>query len=276
MTLKNLPMKKKSHLTAKTANKYDLYEESVQNVDFEVEFISKIYKRKNKIKCKSIREDFCASAKISSAWVKDNKNNIAYAVDFDQKILDFAKTSFSKNMSRDELDRLKLIKGNSLTKQTAKVDCVSAFNFSYWVFKERSELIKYFKNAYKNLNKKGLLMLDAFGGYEAHQELEEKTQYKNFTYCWDQSCFNPITNELTCYIHFEFKDGSSIKKAFEYNWRLWSLPEIRECLLEAGFKSTDIYMQGWDDEKEEETEEFTKMTSCDADPGWIAYIIASK
>jgi hypothetical protein len=35
-------------------------------------------------------------------------------------------------------------------------------------------------------------------------------------------------------------------------------------------------MQGWDDEKEEETEEFTKMTSCDADPGWIAYIIASK
>jgi hypothetical protein len=35
-------------------------------------------------------------------------------------------------------------------------------------------------------------------------------------------------------------------------------------------------MQGWDDEKEEETEEFSKMTSCDADPGWIAYIIASK
>ena len=179
-------------------------------------------------------------------------------------------------MSKDELSRLKLIKGDSLTKQTAKVDCVSAFNFSYWVFKKRSELVKYFKNAYKNLNKNGLLMLDAFGGYEAHQELEEKTQYKNFTYCWDQSRFNPITNELTCYIHFEFKDGSSIKKAFEYNWRLWSLPEIKECLLEAGFKSSEIYMQGWDDEKEEETEEFSKMTSCDADPGWIAYIIASK
>ncbi len=40
--------KKKYHLTAKTANKYDLYEESVQNVDFEVEFISKIFKKKNK------------------------------------------------------------------------------------------------------------------------------------------------------------------------------------------------------------------------------------
>ena len=269
-------MKKKSHLTAKTANKYDLYEESVQNVDFEVEFISKIYKKKNKALCSSIREDFCASAKISSAWVQNKKDNVAYAIDLDQKILDFAKKSFKKDLSEDQLNRIKLLKGNSLSKQTPKVDCISAFNFSYWVFKERSQLIKYFKNTHRNLKRNGLLMLDAFGGYEAHQELEEKTEYKTFTYCWDQSKFDPITNHLTCYIHFEFKDGSSINKAFEYKWRLWSLPEIKECLLEAGFKSIDIYMQGWDDEKDEETEEFYKMTSCDADPGWIAYIIASK
>ena len=179
-------------------------------------------------------------------------------------------------MSKNEFDRIKLLKGDSKTKQTPKVDCVSAFNFSYWVFKERKELIKYFKNSYKNLKDNGILMLDAFGGYEAHQELEERTDHNKFTYCWDQSKFNPITNELTCYIHFEFKDGSSIQKAFEYNWRLWSLPEIKECLIEAGFKAIDFYMQGWDDEKDEETEEFFKMTSCDADPGWIAYIIASK
>ena len=31
-----------------------------------------------------------------------------------------------------------------------------------------------------------------------------------------------------------------------------------------------------DPQIDEETEEFFKMTSCDADPGWIAYIIASK
>ena len=268
--------KKKYHLTAKTANKYDLYEESVQNVDFEVEFISKIFKKKNKTACKTIREDFCASAKISSAWVQNNKDNIAYAVDLDQDILDFAKETFANTMSKNEFDRIKLLKGDSKTKQTPKVDCVSAFNFSYWVFKERKELIEYFKNSYKNLKDNGILMLDAFGGYEAHQELEERTDHKKFTYCWDQSKFNPITNELTCYIHFEFKDGSSIQKAFEYNWRLWSLPEIKECLSEAGFRTIDFYMQGWDDEKDEETEEFFKMTSCDADPGWIAYIIASK
>ena len=269
-------MTKKLKLTAKTANKYDLYEQSVQNVDFEVEFISKTFKKYNKSECTTLREDFCASAKISSAWVKSNPKTISYAIDLDDDILRFAKKEFAGSLEKHQLSRVKLIKGNSLTKKTPKVDCVSAFNFSYWVFQDRKDLVKYFKNAYTNLNSKGLLMLDAFGGYEAHQELEEKTKYKDFTYCWDQYSFNPITNSITCYIHFEFNDGSIMKKAFEYNWRLWSLPEIRECLVEAGFKSIDVYMQGWDDKKNEETEKFYKMTKCDADPGWVAYIVASK
>jgi len=269
-------MKKKSQLTAKNANRYDLYEESVQNVEFEVEFISDTYKKYNKSKCKTIREDFCASAKISSAWVQDTDTNIAYAIDLDAKILKYAKNTFEKNLTVDQLNRVKLIKGDSLSYKTPKVDSVVAFNFSYWVFKNRKDLISYFKNAYRSLNNNGLLMLDSFGGYEAHQELEERTNHNGFTYCWDQHSFNPITNDLTCYIHFEFKDGSSIKKAFEYRWRLWSLPEIKECLIEAGFKNIDIYMQDWDDEKDEETEEFYKMTKCDADPGWVAYIIATK
>ena len=73
-------MTKKLKLTAKTANKYDLYEQSVQNVDFEVEFISKTFKKYNKSECTTLREDFCASAKISSAWVKSNPRTISYAI----------------------------------------------------------------------------------------------------------------------------------------------------------------------------------------------------
>ena len=38
-------MKKKYQLTAKTANKYDLYEESVQSVDFEIDFVNKMFKK---------------------------------------------------------------------------------------------------------------------------------------------------------------------------------------------------------------------------------------
>ena len=35
-------------------------------------------------------------------------------------------------------------------------------------------------------------------------------------------------------------------------------------------------MQGWDDKKDEETEEFYKMKKCDADPAWVAYLVARK
>ena len=269
-------MKKKYQLTAKTANKYDLYEESVQSVDFEIDFVNKMFKKYNKSSCSSLREDFCASASISVAWVKNKAGNTAYAIDLDNKILKVAKSNMQKSLSKEELKRISLIKGNSQTKLTPKVDCVSALNFSYWVFKERESLIKYFKNAYKNLKKNGLLMLDAFGGYEAYEELEERTKHKKFTYVWDQHKFNPVTHDLTCFIHFEFQDGSAIKKAFKYNWRLWSLPEITECIKSAGFKTVDIYMQGWDDEKDEESDKFYKTKDCDADPGWIAYIIAIK
>ena len=54
------------------------------------------------------------------------------------------------------------------------------------------------------------------------------------------------------------------------------LPEIQECLKEAGFRYVDVYMQGWDEEKDEETERFYKVTKCDADPAWVAYLIARK
>ena len=42
------------------------------------------------------------------------------------------------------------------------------------------------------------------------------------------------------------------------------------------FKTIDFYMQGWDDEKDEETDKFYKTKISDADPGWLAYIIATK
>ena len=104
-------MTKKLKLTAKTANKYDLYEQSVQNVDFEVEFISKTFKKYNKSECITLREDFCASAKISSAWVKSNPKTIAYAIDLDDDILRFAKKEFVRSLEKHQLSRVKLIKG---------------------------------------------------------------------------------------------------------------------------------------------------------------------
>ena len=81
---------------------------------------------------------------------------------------------------------------------------------------------------------------------------------------------------MTCHIHFEFPDKSRLEKAFSYDWRLWTLPEIRELLSEAGFADITVYWEGTDEESNEGNGIFEPTESGDADPGWICYIVAEK
>jgi len=96
-----------------------------------------------------------------------------------------------------------------------------------------------------------------------------------FTYVWDQARFNPIDNRLLCHIHFAFTDGSRLDRAFSYDWRLWTLPEIQELLEECGFVKTTVYWQGFDAEGEADGK-FKPATRADADAGWICYLSAEK
>jgi hypothetical protein len=96
-----------------------------------------------------------------------------------------------------------------------------------------------------------------------------------FTYIWDQQSYNPITGELTCKIHFAFPDGSRIRDAFTYHWRLWGLKEIREMLDEAGFARTTVYWEG-DDDDGGGNSIFTPSERGEACASWVCYITAEK
>ena len=96
-----------------------------------------------------------------------------------------------------------------------------------------------------------------------------------FTYIWEQAEFHPVTNHMRCHIHFKFPDGSKIKKAFTYEWRLYTAPEIRDLLLEAGFSKVTVYWEG-EDEDGEGNGEFTPDAEGTPDLAWIAYIVAEK
>jgi hypothetical protein len=158
--------------------------------------------------------------------------------------------------------------------RTPGVDIVLAMNFSYWIFKDRQTMVRYFRHVYEYLAEDGIFFLDSFGGPEAIQEMEEDTEYDGFTYVWDQHRFNPITGEGLFYIHFKFDDGSKIKKAFVYDWRVWTLPELTEMLNEAGF-SASVYWEGTDKDGEGDGV-FTRSDVGEADDSWIAYIVAEK
>jgi hypothetical protein len=112
-----------------------------------------------------------------------------------------------------------------------------------------------------------------FGGAESYTECKEKTVHNGFTYIWEQASFDPLTADYVCYIHFKFADGSKLKRAFSYHWRLWTMPEIRELLDDAGFSTHHVYWQGTDDDGEA-SGEFFLADEGENDPAWIAYIVA--
>jgi hypothetical protein len=95
-----------------------------------------------------------------------------------------------------------------------------------------------------------------------------------FTYIWDQAVFNPIDHHSLNHIHFRFPDGSKMNKAFTYDWRLWTLPEVRELLSEAGFKNVTIYWEGDGDGDGDGV--FRPKKVVDNQAAWIAYVAAER
>jgi len=260
---------------ADSADKYVLYEQSVQSTEFEYEFIDDNFTRLRGRKAHLLREDFCGTAQMCGEWVRGRDANHAIGVDFDPEVLQWSREHHIAALAPEQKARVTLLQEDVRAVKTDPVDIVLAMNFSWQIFEERAELRNYFASVRDNLVDDGVLFLDCFGGYEAYQEMEEKTKHKGFTYVWEQASFDPISHHMVCHIHFNFNDGSKIKNAFTYEWRLYSLPEIREILLEAGFANVTIYWQGWDEDDEPDGN-FQPATQGEADPGWICMISAEK
>jgi hypothetical protein len=152
-------------------------------------------------------------------------------------------------------------------------------NLSYWIFKTRPELRHYFEQVHKSLVSDGIFFLDVYGGWETTKVQKERRKIgkgkKAFTYIWDQAEYDPITGYGTNYIHFRLPDGTNLKKAFSYDWRVWSIPEIRELLTEAGFKRITVYWEG-EDENGEGDGIFTPAERGETCPVFISYITAER
>jgi len=269
--------KSKKLTMAETADIHELYEHSVQNVENEIEFLQKTFKSLTGRTGYLFREDFCGTASASCEWVKQGLEFQAIGVDIDASVLEWGRKNRVAKLPLEDQARVSLIESDVLTVETPKVDLLVAFNFSYWIFEERATMLNYMCRCRGSLKDDGVLFMDMFGGPESFEETKEKTKYKKlgFTYIWHQAEFHPITNHMQCYIHFKFKDGSKIKKAFSYAWRLYTAPELRDLLLEAGFSNVTVYWEG-EDEDGEGNGEFLPDAKGEADLAWIAYIVAEK
>jgi len=267
--------KKKRDNMAGKADRHVLYEDSVQCVEAEIDFVDDTFKSLRNRKARVLREDFGGTANTSCEWVRRRKRNRAIAVDLDRDVQDWGRKHHVAKLG-DARERITLLNENVLDVKTEPVDIVLAMNFSYWIFKEREQMRRYFRSVRDSMVEDGVFFLDAYGGSEAFKEMRERTKYDDFTYIWDQASYDPITGEMVCKIHFSFPDGSRMKNAFTYDWRLWTLPEVREILLEAGFQRVTVYWQGDDEDSDEGNGEFEPAEHGEADEAWIVYITAEK
>ncbi len=267
--------------SASTTDKHELYQLSVQNVEAEIDFVEETFEQIRGRKATTLREDFCGTGNTSAEWVRRDPANTAIGLDLDQPTLDFGHENHVAKLDPQAADRIKLICRDVLTPGDAKgSDCVLAMNFSYWLFKTREQLRNYFIAVRESLGEDGVFFLDHYGGSEAMTETTEEKKIDDgpgrvFTYIWEQKRFNPITGDMECRIHFKFPDKTKIKDAFIYHWRLWSMPEIRELLSEAGFANVVVYWEGDDEDDEEDGNGiYEPSLEGDADPAFISYIVA--
>lgn len=261
---------------AESADRHELYQLSVQDAETEISFILDTWNELRDRPAEVLREDFCGTALAACEWVRRDASHYAVAIDIDGAVLDWGREHNAIQLNLEQQQRLELIEASVLDVDAGIADIALAMNFSYWLFHDRPALLEYFRTVHEGLVDDGIFFLDAYGGYDAPRELEEPREVDGFTYIWDQASFNPIDSHMTCHIHFEFADGSRLEQAFSYHWRLWTLPEIRELLLEAGFSQVDIYWEGTAENGEEGDGIYTPQLVGDADAGWVCYIVAQR
>lgn len=272
---KSSKRRKKVKNLAQKADRHALYQDSVQCVEAEIDFVDATFEKLRDRKAADLREDFCGTANTSCEWVARRDGNRAIGVDLDAEVLEWGSRNNVAKLG-DAAHQVTLYQQNVLDVRHEPVDTVLAMNFSYWMFTERQLLRRYFRSVRDSLVDDGVFFLDCYGGYESSREMREQTKNKGFTYVWDQASFNPVDAHMRCHIHFRFPDGSKLNKAFTYDWRLWSLPEIKEVLEEAGFSKVTAWWQGWDENEEDGDGEYEPVESADADAAWVCYIVAEK
>ena len=268
---------KKKALTARTADKHVLYQLSVQAPELDAKTYARWFKRYTGRDLRSLREDFCGTAVLACHHVKNHKDNTAVGVDLDRPTLDWGiKNNVNVLLDTEQRGRLQLLEKNVLEVTSPKVDCVLALNFSYQVFKTRKQLGAYIKTVYKSLKPGGVFYMDALGGPDVMQEKVDITVKEGFDYHWEQRSFDPISHRFVCAIHFEFPDGTMMKNAFVYDWRLWSLAELRELFEEAGFDDVHVLWEGTDLKTMEGNGVFRRKEVGDMDEAWISLVVGRK
>lgn len=268
---------KTPRFTARTADRHVLYQLAVQAPESDARFYSRWFRKYTGRELRVLREDFCGTAVLACHHVKLHAHNRAIGVDLHWPTLAWGRIHNVKPLlDAGQQRRLTLLQQNVLDVRSPQADALLALNFSYSVFKTRAQLGAYLRNCHRSLRPGGLLFVDAWGGPDVLRQATDRTRHRGFVYEWEQRSFDPISHAMTCAIHFRFPDGSRLRDAFVYDWRLWTLPELRELFAEAGFVDVDVLWEGTDSKTGGGNGVFRKTARGGMDDAWIAIVVGRK
>ncbi|MEM6673388.1 MAG: class I SAM-dependent methyltransferase [Planctomycetota bacterium] len=269
--------KRDRRMNAKNADRYELYQRAVNSPGADVDFLDKAFQHYRGRDPQHFREDFCGTSAMCAEWLKRDPARTAEGVDLDPEPIEWGKKHNFKGVD-DWETRMTWHVADVRQGVDRRPDVTAAQNFSYWCFYTRKDLLEYFRAVHADLGDEGIFVLDLYGGPEATIEQEEvRSLGGGIEYVWDQREYIPGTGRYFTAIHFRFRDGSEMTNAFEYEWRYWTLNEIRDVLYDAGFADVTSWFEGTDPEDEDEGDGNFELDArgenCEA---WIGYLVAAK
>ena len=262
--------------TAKTADKYELYQLAVQSPEEDLKFLERVYKKKNGRRPVHLREDFCGTALLCATWIGMRPNNTAEGFDIDPEPVKWGAERHFAELG-DDAARATIHLKDAREASDKPADFRCAHNFSYCIFHTREEFKDYLQKVYDDMAPGGMFSIDMHGGPESMYEMEEVREIEEgYDYVWHQDRYWPATAEYRTAISFRFPDGTELDRCFKYKWRLWTLPEIKDMLHEVGFASVDSYWEGTDEDGESGDGVFKKSKRGENCLSWITYLIGFK
>jgi hypothetical protein len=160
--------------------------------------------------------------------------------------------------------------------RSRRADVAAALNSAICFMHSRADADAYCRQARAMTAAPGIFVMDLQGGATMEKALTQCTRLPGGTvdYLWSQVCvmtvvarlrvltravlsalqdgFDPVSRLISCHIGFRLRgrrgappppQPPSLRRAFSYRWRLWTLPEVCDMLRLAGFASTHVWVR---------------------------------
>lgn len=257
--------------SSRQLDKFDCYEIAVQDPERTVRFLRALHGGRPR----TFREDFAGGGALCRAWVEMAPEGRAIAIDRDRTPL----------RRLEGVERVETRVADVL-QAPDRADVIAALNFPIGYWHERADLLRYLERTLRRLNRGGIFVADLYGGRDAYEILRLRSRIPlpdggRLEYTWEQRTADPLTGRVTDALHFAAypKRGRPRvhRNAFVYDWRLWSIPELRDAMHEAGFRSTEVHDRLGGAIDSDGTLLARPIGVGEAlDPNYVAYVVARR